>query len=127
VVKVISRVPERQRKLLAGGRCGRRWHGGTPEPPLVDRESVWWRDDDGALDDILELPNVGGPAIGPESIKGPLADGRCLLSGSLRVTHDLVESVISVVAGSPNVILEPLHRVLPQGPPNVAESPMHSD
>src|SRR6266478_5472047 len=60
------------------------------QPALVDREFVGVRDDDGPLDDVLQLAHIAGTRIGLQSVERPLADPSECLSDPPRVATDEV-------------------------------------
>src|SRR5262249_32396792 len=82
------------RLLVSGeraGQCGvagRRRSG--RQPALVDREFVGVTDDDGSLDDVLQLPHVPGPRGGPKIFERPLVAAPDRLSRLARVAIDEV-------------------------------------
>jgi hypothetical protein len=77
----------------------RRLAGFPAQPALVDGEGFTLANDDGTLDDVLELPGVAGPAVAPENLERVLVDVLDRLPDLPRVTVDEVCSG----AGRPSV------------------------
>src|SRR5437660_6261976 len=83
---------------VQGLRGGRRPRWLMPEPGLVDGERIAVTEDDGPLDDILQLANIARPAVGLEQIERRLLDALDLLPRTLcRALHQVFHQQGNVI------------------------------